>query len=92
MRDELDDLQAHGVLQRVSTAFSRDQAERIYVQHRIEQEADELRHWVDRGAAIYVCGSSDTMAPAVDEILLSVLGPSRMEQLTADGLYRRDIY
>jgi sulfite reductase (NADPH) flavoprotein alpha-component len=92
MREELDGLQAHGVLQRILTAFSRDQAERIYVQHRIEQEADELRCWVDRGAAIYVCGSSDTMAPAVDETLAAILGRSRMEQLTADGLYRRDIY
>jgi sulfite reductase (NADPH) flavoprotein alpha-component len=92
LRKEISELQCSGVLQRLTTAFSRDQQERIYVQHRIGQEAAELRRWVDRGAAIYVCGSSDTMAPAVDAELRLALGADCMEVMTAQGLYRRDIY
>jgi sulfite reductase (NADPH) flavoprotein alpha-component len=92
LQDDLRRLLAGGTLARITTAFSRDQQERIYVQHRICEEADELRRWVDRGAAIYVCGSSDTMAPAVDSALRAALGVARMTALEAQGLYRRDIY
>ncbi|TWF59040.1 PepSY domain-containing protein [Neorhizobium alkalisoli] len=92
LEDDLQKLLASGALARITTAFSRDQQERIYVQHRLHEEAGELCRWVDRGAAIYVCGSSDTMAPAVDAALHAVLGEDRMAALAAQGLYRRDIY
>ncbi|MGU3401370.1 PepSY domain-containing protein [Brucellaceae bacterium D45D] len=92
MREEITALQTEGLLQRISAAFSRDQRHRIYVQHRIADETDELKRWVDRGAAIYVCGSSDTMAPAVDAALRAALGASRLNAMSEQGLYRRDIY
>jgi sulfite reductase (NADPH) flavoprotein alpha-component len=92
LRDDLHQMLADRMLARITTAFSRDQQERIYVQHRLYEVAAELRDWVDRGAAIYVCGSSDTMAPAVDSALRTVLGEARMTELQAQGLYRRDIY
>ena len=44
------------------------------------------------GAAIYVCGSLDGMAPGVDAVLREVLGDERVETLLADGRYRRDVY
>ncbi len=92
LEDELQALRSSGALQRLSMAFSRDQRDRIYVQDRIREEAEEFCHWVARGAAIYVCGSSDTMAPAVDATLRDILSAGYVDELIASGRYRRDIY
>ncbi|MDM0113181.1 sulfite reductase subunit alpha [Variovorax sp. J22R133] len=91
-RAEIESWQATGVLRRLSLAFSRDQDERLYVQHRLLQASGEVKAWIDRGAAIYVCGSLRGMAPAVDAALRQIAGDSLIQQLTADGRYRRDVY
>ncbi|MGJ7506931.1 sulfite reductase subunit alpha [Variovorax sp. GT1P44] len=91
-RDEIDNWQRTGVLQRVDMVFSRDQAERLYVQHRLVQLHEEVRSWVTRGAAIYVCGSLLGMASGVDAALRQILGDSCMSHLVASGRYRRDVY
>ena len=62
------------------------------MQQRLREAATELLRWVDVGAAIYVCGSLDGMAPGVDAVLREVLGDARVEQLRAQGRYRRDVY
>jgi len=90
--DEIAAWQAQGVLQRVDWVFSRDQEERLYVQHRLLQAADEVQAWVARGAAIYVCGSLQGMASGVDAALRQVLGETGMRTLTQAGRYRRDVY
>ncbi|HVK80300.1 MAG TPA: sulfite reductase flavoprotein subunit alpha, partial [Verrucomicrobiae bacterium] len=90
--DELRAWQAQGWIERLDLAFSRDQAERVYVQHRLAQASGALRLWVDDGAAIYVCGSLAGMAPGVHAVLLDALGAGRIEQLVAAGRYRRDVY
>ena len=90
--DEVRQWQGRGELERADFAWSRDQSTRVYVQHRLRESADALRRWVDDGAAIYVCGSLTTMAPAVDEVLRDMLGSSRVEQLSSQGRYRRDVY
>ena len=90
--DELLAWQAQGFIHRLDLAFSRDQEQRIYVQHKLEQAADPLREWVDEGAAIYVCGSLAGMAPAVDAVLRAVLGGAEVEAMLANGRYRRDVY
>jgi len=90
-RAELERQAAHGHL-RISTAFSRDQAVRIYVQDVLRSEAAELREWVARGAAIYVCGSLQGMAAGVDAALDDILGPDQLEYLRTTGRYRRDVY
>jgi len=56
----------NGVLQRLDTAFSRDQDRKIYVQHRIHEHARELWRWLEKGAYFYVCGDSKYMAPDVE--------------------------
>ncbi|RYF25817.1 MAG: oxidoreductase [Comamonadaceae bacterium] len=85
--------QAEGLLQRVDLAFSRDQPERVYVQHLLAAEADELRTWVEqRGAAVYVCGSLHGMAQEVHAVLVDVLGAQRVDAMVRDGRYRRDVY
>jgi len=90
--DDIVRWQASSVLTRVDLAFSRDQDERVYVQHIIERSADAVREWVKDGATIYVCGSADGMAVAVHEALAGVLGRDTLEQLMAQRRYRRDVY
>lgn len=90
--DEIMAWQASGVLQRVDKVFSRDQAERTYVQHRLLQAHEDVSDWVRRGAAIYVCGSLLGMATGVDAALRQVLGEGTVRELIATGRYRRDVY
>ncbi|PUA19837.1 sulfite reductase flavoprotein subunit alpha [Glaciimonas sp. PCH181] len=90
--EEIEAWLASGLLKRVDLAFSRDQIERIYVQDKLREAADELRRWVDDGAAIYVCGSLLGMASGVADALEEVLGESQMMALAEAGRYRRDVY
>lgn len=90
--DEIEQWRAAGHLERVDLVFSRDQAERQYVQHRVLERADDLKRWVNDGAAIYVCGSLQGMAPAVDAALSEVLGAGTLEELAISSRYRRDVY
>lgn len=91
-RSEIEAWQASGHLRRLDLAFSRDQAERVYVQQRLHEAAAQLRHWLDGGAAIYVCGSLLGMADGVDRVLREVLGDQGVEHLIEAGRYRRDVY
>jgi len=90
--DELERLQADGILTRIDRAFSRDPGDGRYVQHLLAERATEIADWADRRAAFYVCGSLAGMAPAVDAVLRTVLGDDRVEAMIAHNLYRRDIY
>ena len=83
---------ASGGIARLDLAFSRDQDERIYVQHRLAAASDELKAWVAEGAALFVCGSLAGMAGAVDETLRTILGADVLDRLAAEGRYRRDVY
>ena len=89
-------------LHRVDVAFSRDQAEKIYVQHRIRQAGKELFAWLSNGAYFYVCGDASAMAPDVNAALTDVVrehgnmdaddAQAWLADLTADGRYLRDVY
>ena len=90
-----------GLLTRVDPVFSRDQQEKIYVQHRLLECGKELFHWLEEGAHVYVCGDTG-MARDVHEALLEVV--AREARLTADqasefidelrrqARYQRDVY
>ncbi|MBO3275104.1 PepSY domain-containing protein [Pseudomonas schmalbachii] len=91
-RGELEAALASGDLQRLDVAFSRDQAEKIYVQDRLREQAATLREWLDDGAVIYVCGSLQGMAEGVDRALREMLGDDEVESLLESGRYRRDVY
>ena len=91
-QDELQGWLASGDLALLDLAFSRDQAEKIYVQDRLRESADVLRKWLAQGAAIYVCGSLQGMATGVDQVLHEVLGSEAVERLIEQGRYRRDVY
>ncbi|HSX61151.1 MAG TPA: sulfite reductase subunit alpha [Tahibacter sp.] len=90
--DEIDAWQRDGLLERVDLAFSRDQPERVYVQQRVREAAVALRAWVADGACVYVCGSLQGMAPAVDAELRAALGAAVVDALAEQGRYRRDVY
>ena len=77
---------------RLDLAFSRDQAERTYVQDRLRGNADEITLWLQQGAAIYICGSLAGMAGGVDQALQEILGRPALDALAAEGRYRRDVY
>ena len=89
---ELAQWQAQGVLQQLDLVYSRDQAERRYVQHVLAEQVQRLRDWVEDGAAIYVCGSLEGMAAAVHAALQAGLGEQALADLQAAGRYRRDVY
>lgn len=91
-RDELEGWLASGDLARLDLAFSRDQAQKVYVQDRLRESADELKSWLAEGAAIYICGSLQGMASGVDQVLIDVLGAEAVEALIEQGRYRRDVY
>ncbi|KGI78680.1 assimilatory sulfite reductase (NADPH) flavoprotein subunit [Oleiagrimonas soli] len=91
-----------GALQRLDVAFSRDQADKVYVQHRLREHGRELCDWIEHGAHLYVCGDASRMARDVDAALIDILavhgGRSRedaeahLRQLMTDGHYARDVY
>ena len=66
------DMQAKGLLTRFDLAFSRDQAEKIYVQDRMRENAPELWKWLQEGAYFYVCGDAKRMAKDVHQMLITI--------------------
>jgi sulfite reductase (NADPH) flavoprotein alpha-component len=91
-----------GVLSHLDLAFSRDQAEKIYVQHRMIERGRDLYAWLQEGAHVYVCGEAGKMAADVHEALISIVekesGKGReaaveyVETLQANKRYQRDVY
>ena len=65
--------QESGMLARLDTAFSRDQDEKVYVQHRLKQAAAEVWEWLAAGAYFYVCGDKDYMAKDVHQTLIDIV-------------------
>lgn len=101
-REEIEAMQREGTLHRLDLAFSRDQAEKIYVQNRMTEHAKELYEWLEEGGGFYVCGDASRMAKDVDAALHQVIqtaGGKSAEEATAyvaalkkDKRYQRDVY
>ena len=91
-----------GTLTGFNTAFSRDQADKIYVQHRMLQQATELYEWISNGAILYICGAKYPMSTDVENTLLQIFqnkGGMNEEQasdyltvLSDSGKYHKDVY
>lgn len=91
-----------GVVDKVSLAFSRDQEEKIYVQHRILEQGAEVYKWLEDGAYLYVCGDAEHMAKDVHEALVAVVqqygGKTQQEaesyfsELRRAKRYQKDVY
>jgi sulfite reductase (NADPH) flavoprotein alpha-component len=101
-REELETWQKEGFLHKLDTAFSRDQAEKIYVQNRMSESASELWAWLQDGGHFYVCGDASRMAKDVDAALHKVcetaggLSPEAaieyIQNLKKEKRYCRDVY
>ena len=101
-KDEWEEYLADGTLNKVSTAWSRDQDEKVYVQHKIIEEGAHFWSYLEKGAIFYVCGDAERMAPDVDKALHQVImqhgGKSEEEaaeyvsEMKAGKRYRRDVY
>ncbi len=91
-----------GVLTNIDLAFSRDQEEKIYVQHRMQQKAAGLFQWMDAGASIYISGTKDPMSKDVENTLLQIIeeqgkktgGEAKqyLEQMKKENRYEKDVY
>jgi sulfite reductase (NADPH) flavoprotein alpha-component len=87
---------------KMDLAFSRDQEHKVYVQHRMLEQAKELYSWLNNGAVIYVCGDAHRMAKDVDATLLRIVqeqgnmdeagAKAYMKQLKSAKRYLRDVY
>jgi sulfite reductase alpha subunit-like flavoprotein len=101
-REEIQAMHADGLLTEMDLAFSRDQQEKVYVQHLMRKRGAELWSWLQDGAQLYVCGSADPMAKDVDRALCEIaaehgnLDPDAatayVQELSADKRYHRDVY
>ncbi|OIR13672.1 MAG: hypothetical protein BEU04_03675 [Marine Group III euryarchaeote CG-Bathy1] len=72
-KDEWKEFMKRGSLNKLTTAFSRDQKKKVYVQHRIEQHSKEIWKWIKKGAYFYVCGDKEYMAKDVHETLIKIV-------------------
>lgn len=100
--NEWNDCLADGTLDRLDTAFSRDQAQKLYVQHKMLENSRALYDWLENGAIFYVCGDASRMATDVDNALREIVAKeggkspddvnAYMENLKAAKRYRRDVY
>lgn len=91
-----------GLLTRIDLAWSRDQADKIYVQDKLREQGQEIWQWLQQGAYLYVCGDASRMAKDVEQTLLEIVmthGNKNIEQaddylseLRLARRYQRDVY
>ncbi|KXU36971.1 FAD-binding protein [Cephaloticoccus primus] len=101
-QDEWEDYVAKQQVQRLDLAWSRDQAQKIYVQDRMRANAAELWAWLEKGAYFYVCGDAKRMAKDVDAALHEIIATqgglgeegavAYVKQMKKDKRYQRDVY
>ena len=99
---ELQDWVKTGVLTRINTAFSRDQAEKVYVQHKMQRHSAELFRWLESGAYLFICGAKEPMSIDVEHTLLDIIrregnknaaqAEAYLEEIKEVGRYTKDVY
>ncbi|WPJ96517.1 flavodoxin domain-containing protein [Coraliomargarita algicola] len=100
--DQITTWMKSGLLTRFDTAFSRDQAEKVYVQNRIVEHAEEFYAWLEEGGYIYICGDASRMAKDVDAAIHKAVelagakseteAKAYVEALKKEKRYLRDVY
>jgi sulfite reductase (NADPH) flavoprotein alpha-component len=91
-----------GLLTNISLAWSRDQAEKVYVQDKLREQGAEVWQWLQEGAHVYVCGDANRMAKDVEQALLEIIAKygemdletadEYLSELRLDRRYQRDVY
>lgn len=100
--EQLVSWQESGLLTRLDLAFSRDQEEKLYVQHLLQKNAGEIWAWLEKGAHFYVCGDASRMAKDVDQTLHSIIesegqlskedAEKYVSEMKKSKRYGRDVY
>ncbi|MDQ2721038.1 MAG: flavodoxin domain-containing protein [Bacteroidota bacterium] len=101
-QEEIQNWFGTGVLTNVNVAFSRDQSEKIYVQHKMLQHADEFFQWLEAGSYVFVCGAKEPMSIDVEQTVLQIIeqfgerskeeAKEYLDNLKEDGRYVTDVY
>ncbi|HEX7028933.1 MAG TPA: sulfite reductase [NADPH] flavoprotein alpha-component, partial [Gammaproteobacteria bacterium] len=78
-------------LTRMDVAFSRDQADKVYVQHKMLEQAKDLYEWLEDGAVVYVCGDANRLAPDVHNALQAIVARQRGCDALEAGQYLKDL-
>ncbi|MGE7186590.1 assimilatory sulfite reductase (NADPH) flavoprotein subunit [Peribacillus sp. NPDC006672] len=91
-----------GVLTKMDVAFSRDAAEKVYVQNRMLEHSRELYEWLQQGAAVYICGDEKNMAHDVHNTLIEIIekegqmshaaAQAYLDEMQQAKRYQRDVY
>lgn len=91
-----------GALTRMDVAFSRDAPEKVYVQHRLQEQSREIYSWLEDGAHLYICGDAHRMAKDVNQTLQDIIAQeggmnaddakAYLTRLTKERRYQRDVY
>ncbi len=91
-----------GVLQHINVAFSRDQSEKIYVQHKVWEQGARFFNWLENGAYLYICGSKDPMSKDVENMILKTIqfygnkteeeADAYLDEMSNTGRYVKDVY
>lgn len=99
---EIQEWLSTGTLSKLSTAFSRDQAAKIYVQDRIREQSASFNEWLDAGAHIYICGQKHPMSKDVENTIIEVLQTQRnidaasaksiIDNMELEGRFLKDVY
>jgi len=100
--DELKDMLNKNILTKLDLAFSRDQKEKLYVQHKIYENKKEFFSWIENGSIIYICGDATKMAKDVEDIILKIISEEKncsfndsidyLNKLKKEKRYLRDVY
>lgn len=101
-QSEIQDFLKTGSLTNLDLAFSRDTDEKVYVQHKLEQKAQEVFYWLEGGASVYVCGAKEPMSRDVEQTLLNIIQNEGkrskeeafqyLEDMELNGRYAKDVY
>lgn len=91
-----------GVLSKLNTAFSRDQKQKVYVQHKMQQQGNELFSWLENGANVYICGAKEPMSIDVEDALVNIIATQKdidkteatayLHNMKEAGRYHKDVY
>ena len=91
-----------GTLEKMDVAFSRDQAEKVYIQHKLYEQAESVYEWIKQGATLYICGDINNLAKDVHNTLIQIISEqsgksledaeAQLDEMKISKKYQRDVY
>ncbi len=91
-----------GTLEKMNVAFSRDQEEKVYIQHKLLEEAASVYEWIEQGATLYICGDINNLAKDVHNTLIQIISEqsgksledaeAQLDDMKISKKYQRDVY